>query len=405
MFPCRFRPIASLASLLIALSCLPSIAQMAARKPEVVIEIKLLVKPAGAVTFSLEPLDGPGGALNVVVETGASARTRVPAGRYRLTTPKPVVSAGQAFSWDLEIPAVDAVNEVTLSPANVLSVVAVDQEPQPVPAEARPDEVKLRVRLAPELRSQEPAESRLAVSVRRADASGESRGLFFSSDGQAEVALAPGRYQVTGTGAAPGGSSYLWELEVPATEPVNELELSTSNATVIAATHQVAAAPEAPPSAPAGAVRPSVATATTIPARDEREIQELLTRWADATRNGDMEALMSCYAPRLHTYFQKQNVSWNDVRRDKQAFFRTYSKSRDLQVRDVRFERNERGLEATLHKAWAFDGSRTFRGEVVSRLTFEKYAGEWRIAAERERLVWEQKSPATPRLTRSSATP
>jgi len=41
---------------------------------------------------------------------------------------------------------------------------------------------------------------------------------------------------------------------------------------------------------------------------------------------------------------------------------------------------------------WDFAGSRTFSGEVISRLTFTNVEGRWLISGERERLVWAKKS-------------
>jgi ketosteroid isomerase-like protein len=373
------------------------------------------IKPAGTVTYTLQSLDRADPAMKLISESG-TLRTRVPTGRYRLTTTQPVVVGGRAYTWDLEIPATEPENEVTLSEANVLAIADVIEEPPALfgAGESGTRAVKLRVSLAPELRSDQPAAARLALSIRRADGSGGAHGLFFGTDGSAEVTLPPDRYQLTGTGAAPRpGTYYAWDLEVPATEAVNDVQLNARNATLfdnasVEAAAELTTAAELvahigkPPGAaiarqPRAPERRNVAPGITANSTtdDEAQIESLLRRWVESVRSRDLDGLMSCYAPRLDIYFRKKDVTWNDVKRDKQWFFRTYSDTRQIEVSDVQFERNDRGLEATLHKLWEFNGARKFSGEVVSRLTFEKVNGEWRISAERERLVWGEKSAAT----------
>jgi hypothetical protein len=279
-------------------------------------------------------------------------------------------------------------------------------------------------------------QAKVPLTLRPLDHAAPSRRFSVEISRPAILALRPGRYQLSSSHpASVGGKTWVWDIELPLTEQSNEVVLSQQNAMVLDATPAppvIADQQTVSASPPAGNVRrlartkplspkpqipsPALVTVITVTAtslgskepakktidepasqsvspEEQREIQQLVDRWITSVKNRDINGLMSCYAPQMTTYFQKQEVPWAEVKRDKEHFFQVYSQIRQLDVDEVRFEHNPSGLESTLRKTWNYTGQRDFSGAVISRLTFEKFNGRLVISAERERLLWQRKSP------------
>jgi hypothetical protein len=250
--------------------------------------------------------------------------------------------------------------------------------------------------------------------------------IMFNPASAFEVRIAPGRYQVSSERVVRWGSHWvMWDLEVPVTDRVNELHLSAQNAITFnwrpegdaASTAMASASKPGSKATTSLARRASVATSsgsrakvTARPGRPdtksgpayipppidlsspatplEAAIVNVLEKWVRAVQQRDLEMLMSCYGPNLSRYFLQKNVSWDQVKLDKQRFFRKFLEIRKLEIRDVRISQKPRGAEARLTKSWDFGGEMDFSGEVVSHLIFENHNGQWLISAERESEIW-----------------
>lgn len=70
----------------------------------------------------LQPLQGEWTGETIAVSEGQATEIRVPPGRYQITSTDPVKVEGQAYGWDVEIPATDETNELRLSPENAVWV-------------------------------------------------------------------------------------------------------------------------------------------------------------------------------------------------------------------------------------------------------------------------------------------
>jgi hypothetical protein len=204
-----------------------------------------------------------------------------------------------------------------------------------------------------------------------------------SEDATTVVKLPPGRYQVTSMQPVPVNGNHVgWDLEVPVIEPVNKLRLSQENAVRVSPfgvgeTEQGdnAAAPSTSPS------EGSVDSGT------RAQIEELLKRWTSSLQARDLETQMSCYAPRLDTYFRSHNVSREEVRQDKQRFLQRYPEIRQLSLSNVQINTRSGNPEVTALKSWDFGGRKDWVGQVITHLTLEREDGRWVISSERERLV------------------
>ncbi|HYE25524.1 MAG TPA: nuclear transport factor 2 family protein [Clostridia bacterium] len=384
------------------------------------------------VPLTLRRLDRPDPARIIVAEPGKATEVEVAPGTYQLTTSRAVILNGKSYGWDLELPLTGGVTSVELTEANAFASQSEAEQPPPTaagepaparkqpavqnappappataesgsaapatsdaaqaPGEAQAETVTLRVSLSSSLRS--PKAKKIPIKLRRLDAREPVRKLLLNPAGSLHITLAPGRYQLlVDDPVSLGGRWYAWDLEIPVGNGSSDVVLGEVNALSMdrplpnrndgrtKPRSEVAPLPSAP--------APQIGHSQPAP----RELTALIDRWIASVKARDLDALMSCYAPVMDTYFLQDGVRWQAVRRDKQQFFATYSDIRRLEIANLRFERNTRGLEATFRKMWDFSGSRSFSGEVVSRLTFRNVDGRWVIASERERLVWSRKSP------------
>jgi hypothetical protein len=287
----------------------------------------------------------------------------------------------------------------------IVATVVGSAQPSPFASSER-DLVSLRIVIG-----RTPAEkislSALTLVLRPLDRVADDLRIRFNPASAFEVLIAPGRYQVSTERAVKWGSQWvMWDVEVPVTDPANELHLDAQNAIEFSrrpdeegeaerasvgkntepkgstATKTAQGKKSAPSYIPPPVVLSSPATPL------EAAIVRVLERWVRAVEQRDLKMLMSCYAPTMTRYFLHKNVSWNDVKLDKQRFFQKFSKIRKLEIRDVRISQTPQDTEVRLTKSWDFGGDMNFSGEVVSQLTFGNYNGEWLISAEREREIW-----------------
>jgi hypothetical protein len=213
----------------------------------------------------------------------------------------------------------------------------------------------------------------------------------------AVITVVPGRYQLTTTKPLDvNGKSYGWDMELPLTQPVNDVELSSWNAVVLntPAPTVPAAVPVTKPSEPSAApdtrfTRP-VTTSDTSSASDANtraQITALLQRWTASLKSEDIDQQMSCYASELTTYFLKHNVRKPEIRRDKERFFARYPQIREIKISNLQIT-DTHPPEATFLKTWNFGGVESdWKGQVISHLVFTQENGRWVISSERERLV------------------
>lgn len=281
---------------------------------------------------------------------------------------------------------------VSLIPAALLVLIAA----QFLPAQNNPqlsaraaenrNQVRLRLRLLPVGSQGDETPREAAVTLQRLDAPGAPASFSVKSNALTVVTLNPGRYELTTTRPVQlNGHWYGWDIEIPVTEPTNDVTLSAENALQVAPPTDTPRAEDD--------LRGAPAIATSGPALVDEQtraaITDLLNTWTSSLKQRNLEAQMSCYAPRLTTYFLQHNVTKAEVRRDKQRFFERYPNIRELAISNVQISRASGTPEATLLKTWNFGGYKDWKGQVVSHLTFEKQNGRWVISAERERLVQE----------------
>ena len=356
------------------------------------------------IPLRLEPVGREGNSRTLVAQPGMVAATQLPAGTYRLVT-DPVTIHGVQVMWDLEVPLRQAVTEVKLSAANAIELkptielvapgqmIGSSDEDSQLPVAAVTSGVHFKVRIEPVLN---PSGSPVKVRLTRLDHSATPVEVQTGADGTATLPLPAGRYQLTTPGGLRhDGKLYLWDVEVPVTDQFTDVLLSQELAAVLEGPPEERAA-TAPPPVPAAPARrkaaPDPAVASGLSLSDEQAIRALLQRWITSIRTGDLETHMACYSPRMERYFLETDVSWEEVKRDKQRFLRRYPTIRKLELSDIRLQRTASGAEATFRKTWDFTGPRTYRGEVIGRIRLRKVNGAWRIQWERERLLWQSRS-------------
>jgi hypothetical protein len=198
------------------------------------------------------------------------------------------------------------------------------------------------------------------------------------------VSLPAGRYQITSTAPVSiEGHAAGWDIELPVTSSGTELELSQQNAVRVSPFGNLDAGTQAQ------LASETTAGSQAVDSETQAQVQQLLSRWVDSLKAHDLNAQMSCYASTLSRYFLKQNVTKQEVRRDKERFLRRYPDIRELAVRDVKIASVNGHPEVTAVKSWDFGGQKDWTGHVLTHLTLERQNGRWVIASERERLIRE----------------
>jgi serine/threonine protein kinase len=125
---------------------------------------------------------------------------------------------------------------------------------------------------------------------------------------------------------------------------------------------------------------PSVTTGKAV-----NEVRNAVSGWNAALQSRNLDAHMAYYAPRLHTYFLKENVDRNAARAEVAAALSRYSK---LKIRTsplaVSVDPTGNHAVVTYEKNWDFDGKEPWSGAAVERLWLERLNGRWRITGVRD---------------------
>lgn len=118
-------------------------------------------------------------------------------------------------------------------------------------------------------------------------------------------------------------------------------------------------------------------------------IKTLLDTWLTSTRNHDLQANLDCYAPIVDTYYNKRQLSRNDMRREKQRQFQTIGTVRRLGLDNLQFTQLGPDQAVLLFdKQWSFGDRNPFSGSERAQLSLRNVGGNWKIVGERELKVY-----------------
>lgn len=268
------------------------------------------------------------------------------------------------------------------------------------PTAAQTGEVRLRIRLDLPTDSSNATPRSTILQVQPLDSNTAPATIHVSEGATTLVTLPPGRYQITSTTPVPiEGHAVGWDIELPVLGAETELQLSQQNAV------RVSPFGNLEPGAQDESASGTGSSAQPVDADTQAQIQQLLNRWVGSIKARDLNEQMSCYAPTLSRYFLKQNVSKQEVRRDKQRFLERYPNIRELALQDVKITSVNGQPEVTAVKSWDFGGQKDWTGQVLTHLIFQRESGKWVITSERERLIRESVpfSPGSPASTGASA--
>ena len=128
-------------------------------------------------------------------------------------------------------------------------------------------------------------------------------------------------------------------------------------------------------------------------------VRDAVAAWANAFRSMNAAAIAECYAPVVERYFERNDVTRDQIRRDQQSVFARTLYIRKFEVNDINIEvdtiqpsadsvTNPR-TAVTLRKGWdrAELGARNFSGEEREKLTFIGSPQGWKIIRE-EAVSW-----------------
>jgi serine/threonine protein kinase/ketosteroid isomerase-like protein len=143
---------------------------------------------------------------------------------------------------------------------------------------------------------------------------------------------------------------------------------------------QAAIKPENPPAATNTANPPPADTGKAV-----NEVRNAVSRWNAALESRNLDAHMAYYAPRLHTYFLKDNIDRNAARAEVANAMSRYSK---LKIRTsplaVSVDSSGNHAVVTYEKSWDFEGKQPWSGAAVERLWLDRLNGRWRITGVRD---------------------
>ena len=139
------------------------------------------------------------------------------------------------------------------------------------------------------------------------------------------------------------------------------------------------------------------ATASTTPSnisstvRDMQlsaEVSQQVESWGSSTESGDVNSLVSKYAPSVQ-YYRKSGATPDFIRVDKQRAYRTFdSISIRISNMDVNVSTTGETATASFDKEWVFGGARRSTGKVRQQLQFRKINGQWLITSERDVRIY-----------------
>jgi eukaryotic-like serine/threonine-protein kinase len=144
------------------------------------------------------------------------------------------------------------------------------------------------------------------------------------------------------------------------------------------ATPATARTAENPPASPADASKMDTSKAV-------NQVRDAVSRWNAALEARNIEGHMAYYAPRLHTYFLRDNVDRAAARSEVADTLSRYSK---LKIRTsplaVSVDPSGNHAVVTYEKDWDFEGKQPWSGAAVERLWLERLNGRWRITGVRD---------------------
>jgi hypothetical protein len=120
-----------------------------------------------------------------------------------------------------------------------------------------------------------------------------------------------------------------------------------------------------------------------------QSVVDTLEAWAAAIRAHDLDSHMSFYAPTLHTYYLKHDVSSAYVRNSLQPAYDRYSKL-DVSLSNIAVSLDETGTEATvtLDKTYSFVGDKTMSGSGKEMLWLSRATGRWLITGMKDLQIY-----------------
>ena len=115
------------------------------------------------------------------------------------------------------------------------------------------------------------------------------------------------------------------------------------------------------------------------------QVRDAVSRWNAALEARNLEAHLSYYAPRLHTYFLKDDVDRNAARTEVATALSKYSKLK-IRTSPLAISVDPSGNHAvvTFEKDWNFEGKQPSTGAAVERLWLDRLNGRWRITGVRD---------------------
>lgn len=141
----------------------------------------------------------------------------------------------------------------------------------------------------------------------------------------------------------------------------------------------VAAKPEPAP------IEPPPSAESTRPITPEtREIEAVLDRWLASARTRNVSQQMTCYAPVVDRFFNRQRLTLDQIRRERQRQFALLRRTRSFAIDNVEFRRvTPEWAVVAFHKNWAFQSSR-YPAPTGNEMILRPVRGEWKISSERE---------------------
>jgi hypothetical protein len=128
-------------------------------------------------------------------------------------------------------------------------------------------------------------------------------------------------------------------------------------------------------------------------------IRDAVAAWANAFRSMNAAAIAECYAQVVERYFERNDVTRDQIRHDQQSVFARTLYIRKFEVNDIKIDvdtiqpstdsvTNPR-TTATFRKEWdtAELGDRNFSSEAMEKLTFTSSPQGWKIIRE-EVVSW-----------------
>ncbi len=120
---------------------------------------------------------------------------------------------------------------------------------------------------------------------------------------------------------------------------------------------------------------------------DGAQIYSLLNGWVTASRNRNLDAQASYYAPEVDAFYGARHVTRDWVKKNREKTLSQVGEIRELNIDNVHVkqDRPDHAI-ATFDKSWDFGGG--YSGKVKQQLDLRKLDGTWQITAERDVRVY-----------------